>query len=136
MEMSTQDEKFMRRALDLAREGVGLTAPNPAVGAVIVDAKGNVVGSDFHTYDGLKHAEVLAIEQAGERARGATLYINLEPCSHHGRTGPCADAVVQAGIARVYAAMQDPNPAVSGKGFDRLRAAGVEVHTGLLEAEA
>ena len=86
----------MRRALELAREGVDLTAPNPAVGAVIVDAKGKIVGSDFHTYDGLKHAEVLAIEQAGECAGGATLYINLEPCSHQGRTGPCADAVIAA----------------------------------------
>jgi diaminohydroxyphosphoribosylaminopyrimidine deaminase/5-amino-6-(5-phosphoribosylamino)uracil reductase len=136
MEMNTQDEKFMRRALELAREGVGLTAPNPAVGAVIVDAKGNVVGSDFHTYDGLKHAEVLAIEQAGERARGSTLYINLEPCSHHGRTGPCADAVIVAGIKRVFASIEDPNPEVSGGGLQRLRDAGIEVHVGLLAEEA
>jgi diaminohydroxyphosphoribosylaminopyrimidine deaminase / 5-amino-6-(5-phosphoribosylamino)uracil reductase len=129
-------EQFMRRALELAREGTALASPNPHVGAVIVSPSGDIVGEGFHTYEGVKHAEVLAIEQAGERSRGATLYLNLEPCSHTGRTGPCADAVVQAGIARVYAAMQDPNPAVSGKGFDRLRAAGVEVHTGLLEAEA
>src|SRR5579871_18565 len=134
--MNTQDEKFMRRALELAREGVGLTAPNPAVGAVIVDAKGRIVGSDFHTYDGLKHAEVLAIEQAGERARGATLYINLEPCSHQGRTGPCADAVIAAGIKRVFASMEDPNPQVSGGGLQRLRDAGIEVQVGLLAEEA
>jgi diaminohydroxyphosphoribosylaminopyrimidine deaminase/5-amino-6-(5-phosphoribosylamino)uracil reductase len=129
-------EQFMRRALDLARQGVGLASPNPHVGAVLVNSEGEIVGEGFHTYEGLKHAEVLAIEQAGERARGTTLYLNLEPCSHVGRTGPCADAVIRARIARVYAAMQDPNPVVSSKGFERLRAAGVEVHVGLLEAEA
>ncbi|HLH08105.1 MAG TPA: bifunctional diaminohydroxyphosphoribosylaminopyrimidine deaminase/5-amino-6-(5-phosphoribosylamino)uracil reductase RibD [Terriglobales bacterium] len=134
MEITLQDEKFMRRALDLAREGIGLTSPNPAVGAVIVDAKGQVAGSDFHTYAGVKHAEVLAIEQAGERSRGATLYLNLEPCSHHGRTGPCAEAVIAAGIRRVFASIQDPNPEVSGRGFQRLREAGIDVHVGL-EAE-
>ncbi len=126
----------MRRALDLAREGVGLSSPNPAVGAVIVDAKGQIVGSDFHTYDGVKHAEVLAIDQAGERAGGATLYINLEPCSHQGRTGPCADAIIGAGIKQVFASMQDPNPEVSGRGFQRLRDAGVRVHVGMGEEEA
>jgi diaminohydroxyphosphoribosylaminopyrimidine deaminase / 5-amino-6-(5-phosphoribosylamino)uracil reductase len=136
MEITPQDEKFMRRALDLAREGVGLSSPNPAVGAVIADAKGQIIGSDFHTYDGLKHAEVLAIEHAGERARGATLYLNLEPCSHQGRTGPCADAIISAGIKRVFASMQDPNPEVSGRGFQRLREAGIEVHVGIGEEEA
>jgi diaminohydroxyphosphoribosylaminopyrimidine deaminase / 5-amino-6-(5-phosphoribosylamino)uracil reductase len=129
-------EQFMRRALELARQGIALASPNPHVGAVVVSPAGEVVGKGFHTYDGVKHAEVLAIEQAGERARGATLYLNLEPCSHTGRTGPCADAVIRAGIAQVYAAMQDPNPAVSGNGFERLRSAGIEVHVGLLEAEA
>ncbi|HEU5232113.1 MAG TPA: bifunctional diaminohydroxyphosphoribosylaminopyrimidine deaminase/5-amino-6-(5-phosphoribosylamino)uracil reductase RibD [Terriglobales bacterium] len=129
-------EQFMRRALDLARQGIALASPNPHVGAIVVGAAGEILGEGFHTYDGVKHAEVLAIEQAGERARGATLYLNLEPCSHTGRTGPCADAVVRAGIVRVYAAMQDPNPAVSGKGFERLRAAGIEVYVGMLEAEA
>src|SRR5581483_3196918 len=129
-------EQFMRRAMELARQGIALASPNPYVGAVIVNPAGEVVGEGFHTYEGVKHAEVLAIEQAGERARGATLYLNLEPCSHTGRTGPCSDAVIRAGITRVYAAMQDPNPAVSGKGVERLRAAGVEVHVGLLDAEA
>ena len=129
-------EQFMRRAMDLARQGIALASPNPHVGAIVVRPAGEIVGEGFHTYEGVKHAEVLAIEQAGERARGATLYLNLEPCSHTGRTGPCSDAVVLAGIARVYAAMQDPNPAVAGKGFERLRAAGIEVHVGLLEAEA
>ena len=130
------DESFLRRALGLAREGIGLTSPNPCVGAVIVDDQDKIVGTGSYTYDGLKHAEILALEQAGERARGATLYINLEPCSHQGRTGPCADALIAAGIRRVVASMPDPNPAVSGRGFDRLRAAGVEVKTALLEAEA
>ena len=126
----------MRRALELASQGVALTSPNPQVGAVVVRASGEIVGEGFHTYEGVKHAEALALEQAGERSRGATLYLNLEPCCHTGRTGPCADSIIQAQVARVYAAMSDPNPAVAGKGFERLRAAGVEVHCGLLEAEA
>lgn len=129
-------EHFMRSALELARQGIALASPNPYVGAVIVNPAGEVVGEGFHTYEGMKHAEVLAIEQAGDRARGGGLYLNLEPCSHTGRSGPCADAVIRAGIARVYAAMQDPNPAVSGKGFERLRATGIEVHVGVLETEA
>lgn len=130
------DEAFLRRALDLAREGIGLTSPNPCVGAVIVDQNGEIAGEGFHTYEGVKHAEVLALQQAGERARGATLYINLEPCSHVGRTEPCSDALIAAGIKRVVACMEDPNPAVSGKGFERLRNAGVEVTSGILEEEA
>jgi diaminohydroxyphosphoribosylaminopyrimidine deaminase/5-amino-6-(5-phosphoribosylamino)uracil reductase len=127
---------FLRRALELAQRGAGLASPNPRVGAIIVDSDGEVVASAFHTYDGVKHAEVLAIEQAGPKARGATLYINLEPCSHQGRTPPCADAVIAAGIRRVVASMSDPNPKVSGEGFKRLRAAGVELATGILEEEA
>jgi diaminohydroxyphosphoribosylaminopyrimidine deaminase/5-amino-6-(5-phosphoribosylamino)uracil reductase len=130
------DEFFLRRALELARQSVGLASPNPNVGAVLVDDGGNVVGEGFHTYDGVKHAEILAIEKAGEKARGSTLYINVEPCAHHGRTGPCADAVIAAGIWRVVACMADPNPAVSGRGFARLRQAGVQVASGLLEEEA
>jgi diaminohydroxyphosphoribosylaminopyrimidine deaminase/5-amino-6-(5-phosphoribosylamino)uracil reductase len=130
------DEQFLRRAFELARQGIGLTSPNPCVGAVIVDQHENIVGEGFHTYDGLKHAEVLALEQAGAKARGATLYVNLEPCSHQGRTGPCADAVIAAGIRRVVACMQDPNPQVAGQGFARLRAAAIEVSVGLLEEEA
>jgi len=130
------DELFLRRALDLAQQGIGLTSPNPCVGAVIVDAKGTIVGTGSHTYDGLKHAEILAIEQAGEKARGATLYINLEPCSHQGRTAPCADALIAAGIGRLVACMQDPNPLVSGQGFAKLRRARIAVSSGILEEQA
>ena len=130
------DERFVRRALESARQGIGLASPNPCVGAVIVDDRGTVLGEGFHTYEGLKHAEVLALEKAGGKARGGTLYLNLEPCSHQGRTPPCADAVIAAGIRRVVACMQDPNPAVSGKGFARLREAGITVEAGMFEAEA
>ena len=130
------DERFTQRALELARQGIGLASPNPCVGAVVVNPNGEVLGEGIYTYDGLKHAEVLALEQAGERARGATLCLNLEPCSHQGRTGPCADAVIKAGVRRVVAAMQDPNPLVCGAGFQKLRAAGIEVTTGVLEEEA
>lgn len=128
----------MRRALDLARQGTALASPNPRVGAVVVGAGGEVAGEGFHTYEGVKHGEALALEQAraGGRALGATLYLNLEPCSHQGRTGPCADLVVAAGIKRVVAAMTDPNPLVAGQGFERMRAAGITVEIGLLEAEA
>lgn len=116
----------MREALELAGQGRGRTSPNPAVGAVLV-RDGTVVGRGFHTWAGVDHAEILALREAGDAARGATLYITLEPCSHCGRTRPCADALVEAGVRRVIAAMQDPNPLVSGKGFERLRAAGIEV---------
>ncbi len=132
----TIDEQHMRRALDLARAGVGLVSPNPAVGAVVVDASGREVGAGTHTYDGVKHAEVLALEQAGNAARGGTLYLNLEPCSHQGRTGPCADAVIAAGIRRVICSMEDPNPRVAGQGFAKLRASGIKVEVGLFQAEA
>ena len=132
----TIDEQFMRKALELARAGIGLVSPNPAVGAVVVEPGGSEVGAGTHTYDGIKHAEVLALEKAGVRARGGTLYLNLEPCSHQGRTGPCADAVIGAGITRVVCSMQDPNPEVSGQGFARLRARGIHVDVGLLEPEA
>jgi len=130
------DEQFMQQALELAREGVTLASPNPYVGAVLVGPAGEVIGRGTHTYEGRKHAEILAMEQAGQRARGATLYLNLEPCSHTGRTPPCADAVIKAGIKHVVVAMRDPNPLVSGAGLAKLRAAGIEVHEGLLEAEA
>jgi diaminohydroxyphosphoribosylaminopyrimidine deaminase / 5-amino-6-(5-phosphoribosylamino)uracil reductase len=132
----TADEQSMRRALELARAGVGLVSPNPAVGAVVLDASGNEAGAGTHTYDGIKHAEILALEQAGGRARGGTLYLNLEPCSHEGRTAPCADAVIGAGISRVVCSMQDPNPLVAGQGFAMLRAAGIRVEIGAFEAEA
>ena len=115
---------------------MGLVSPNPAVGAVVTDAAGNEIGAGTHTYDGIKHAEVLALEQAGERARGGSLYVNLEPCSHQGRTGPCAGAIIAAGIARVVCAMEDPNPQVAGQGFDRLRASGIRVEVGNFAAEA
>src|SRR5512147_2474070 len=130
------DELFMKQALDLARQGIGLASPNPCVGALIVDERGRIVGRGTHTYEGKKHAEILAIEEAGDKARGNTLYISLEPCSHVGRTGPCADAVIEAGIQRVVASMRDPNPQVSGEGFARLRAAGIEVLEGIFEEPA
>ncbi len=137
MTIQSADENFMRQALELARQGIALASPNPCVGAVAVDeSSGEVLGRGTYTYAGVKHAEVIALEQAGERARGATLYLNLEPCSHQGRTGPCADAVIQAGVRRVVAAMEDPNPLVSGKGLAKLRAAGIEVTLGVCEEEA
>ena len=130
------DAVLMQQALHLARAGIALASPNPAVGAVIADAQGRVLGTGTYTYDGVKHAEIRALEEAGDRARGATLYINLEPCSHQGRTCPCADAVIASGIARVVASMKDPNPLVSGAGFAKLRTAGVEVEVGKGEEEA
>jgi diaminohydroxyphosphoribosylaminopyrimidine deaminase / 5-amino-6-(5-phosphoribosylamino)uracil reductase len=119
-------DRFLEEALDLAARGIGQTSPNPAVGAVLV-RDGQVVGRGFHTWAGVKHAEVLAIEEAGEGASGSTLYVSLEPCSHHGRTPPCIDAILAAGIRKVVAPMKDPNPQVSGRGFTRLRDAGIEV---------
>jgi diaminohydroxyphosphoribosylaminopyrimidine deaminase/5-amino-6-(5-phosphoribosylamino)uracil reductase len=118
--------EHMREALDLARQGHAQTSPNPLVGAVVV-RDGEVVGRGFHTWAGRKHAEIVALEQAGDRARGATLYLNLEPCCHTGRTGPCTDPIIAAGVKKVVAAMQDPNPLVAGDGFRQLRAAGIEV---------
>jgi diaminohydroxyphosphoribosylaminopyrimidine deaminase/5-amino-6-(5-phosphoribosylamino)uracil reductase len=130
------DGQLMRRTLELARQGTALASPNPCVGAVILDAAGNVVGEGFHTYAGVKHAEILALEAAGEKARGGTLYLNLEPCFHQGRTGPCVDAVLKAGIKRVVVAMRDPNPLVCGKSVEKLRGAGVDIVEGVLEHEA
>ena len=126
----------MREALELARRGTALTSPGARVGAVVVDKDGNVAGRGYYIYEGVKHAEVLALEQAGEKARGATIYLTLEPHCHQGRTPPCTDAIIAAGVKRVVAAMNDPNPKVAGKGFEQLRAAGIVVQTGLLEAEA
>ena len=125
----------MEHALDLARKGVGLASPNPTVGCVLVK-DGAILGEGLHQYDQKDHAEIVALKQAGERARGATLYITLEPCNHTGRTGPCTEAIIAAGISRVVAAMVDPNPKTRGTGFARLRQAGVELQGGLLEAEA
>ncbi len=131
---STDDP--LQRALELARQGLGLASPNPYVGAVIADAEGNVVGTGSYTYSGVKHAEILALEAAGKKARGSTLYINLEPHAHQGRTPACTDALIAAGIHRVVASMPDPNPKVSGQGFERLRAAGIQVEVGRLEEQA
>jgi diaminohydroxyphosphoribosylaminopyrimidine deaminase/5-amino-6-(5-phosphoribosylamino)uracil reductase len=125
----------MEHALDLARKGIGLASPNPTVGCVIVK-DGAILGEGFHQYDWKDHAEIVALKQAGERARGASLYVTLEPCNHTGRTSPCTEAIVAAGVSRVVAAMEDPNPKTHGTGFARLRAAGIEVESGLLEAEA
>jgi diaminohydroxyphosphoribosylaminopyrimidine deaminase/5-amino-6-(5-phosphoribosylamino)uracil reductase len=136
MPLVFDDQKYMEEALELARGGIALASPNPCVGAVIVDSAGLVVGRGFHTYDRRQHAEVLALEEAGNHARGATVYLNLEPCSHTGRTAPCADALIRARVKRIVAAMRDPNPLVAGAGFAKLRAAGIEVYEGLLAAEA
>lgn len=136
--MSDQDRRdraMMARALQLAHRGLYTTEPNPRVGCVLV-RNGEIVGEGWHARAGEGHAEVNALALAGERARGATAYVTLEPCSHTGKTPPCADALLEAGVARVVAAMQDPNPLVSGRGLTRLREAGVDVQCGVLEAEA
>jgi len=125
-----------RRSIELAREGIALVSPGPLVGCVIVARDGEIVGKGTYTYDGQTHAEVIALEEAGDRARGGTAYVSLEPHSHHGRTAPCTEALIKAGIARVVAPIEDPNPLVSGRGFARLRQAGIEVVTGLLADEA
>ncbi len=125
----------MEHALTLARKGIGLASPNPHVGCVIV-RDGEIVGEGFHQYEWQDHAEIVALKSAGEKARGATLYVNLEPCNHTGRTGPCTEAIIGAGVHRVVAAMQDPNPATSGRGFERLRAANIETVCGVLEDDA
>jgi diaminohydroxyphosphoribosylaminopyrimidine deaminase / 5-amino-6-(5-phosphoribosylamino)uracil reductase len=127
---------MMERALMLATKGTGLVSPGPLVGCVLADTTGEIVGEGFYVYEEIKHAETRAIEQAGARARGATAYISLEPHAHHGRTPPCTDALIQAGVKRVVAPIEDPNPAVSGKGFSHLRAEGIEVAEGLLSEAA
>jgi len=126
----------MARALRLAANGLYTTDPNPRVGCVLVDEGGSVVGEGWHAVAGGPHAEVAALGQAGARAQGATAYVTLEPCSHHGRTPPCADALIRAGVSRVVAALTDPNPRVSGQGLERLREAGIEVAVGLIAEEA
>lgn len=134
-EQAVLDAHYMARALELARKGLYTTHPNPRVGCVIV-RDGQIVGEGWHVRTGEPHAEVHALRAAGENARGATAYVTLEPCSHHGRTPPCADALVHAGVARVVAAMQDPNPEVAGRGMQRLAQAGIAIHSGVLEGEA
>ncbi|MBW4466472.1 MAG: bifunctional diaminohydroxyphosphoribosylaminopyrimidine deaminase/5-amino-6-(5-phosphoribosylamino)uracil reductase RibD [Pegethrix bostrychoides GSE-TBD4-15B] len=128
--MSSFDQQIMQRCLELAKQAAGQTAPNPMVGAVVVQA-GQIVGEGFHPAAGQPHAEVFALRDAAAQARGATVYVNLEPCSHYGRTPPCADALIQAGVARVVVGMVDPNPQVAGAGIARLRAAGIEVSLGI-----
>ena len=130
----------MQRALELARRGIGVSSPNPAVGCVILDRAGQVVGEGWHEYDLFDHAEVVALkvaaQHAGERLRGGTAYVTLEPCNHTGRTGPCTEALIAAGLQRIVAATIDPNPNVAGHGMERLRAAGIEASVGVCEAEA
>ena len=130
------DSEMMRRALHLANQGQGLVSPGPLVGCVIASPEGQVVGEGFYIYEQLKHAETYALEQAGERAKGAIAYVSLEPHAHHGRTPPCTDALIHAGISRVVAPIEDPNPKVSGKGFAHLRSSGLAVSVGLLDREA
>jgi diaminohydroxyphosphoribosylaminopyrimidine deaminase/5-amino-6-(5-phosphoribosylamino)uracil reductase len=130
------DIRMLRRCLELAALGLGHTAPNPLVGSVVVAPDGTVVGEGYHAAYGQAHAERVALGRAGKLARGATLYVNLEPCSHTGRTPPCADAVIESGVARVVAAMCDPNPLVAGRGIRKLRRAGIAVEVGLLGAAA
>jgi diaminohydroxyphosphoribosylaminopyrimidine deaminase/5-amino-6-(5-phosphoribosylamino)uracil reductase len=130
------EQRLMARALELAAKGGGLVSPGPLVGCVIATPAGEVVGEGFYVYEKLKHAETYALEQAGTRAQGATAYVSLEPHAHHGRTPPCTDALIKAGIARVVAPTEDPNPKVSGKGFAHLRSTGLEVSVGLLSREA
>src|SRR6059036_1691383 len=129
------DTAYIRRTFELAEQGAGLTSPGAMVGAVIVK-HGAVIGEGFYTWDGVRHAEIIALEQAGAAAGGATVYTSLEPCSHQGRTPPCVKALIGAGVARVVTAMQDPNPEVNGAGLKMLREAGIQVESGILEEEA
>ena len=132
---SSHDLHFMEHALDLARKGIGLASPNPTVGCILVQG-GAIIGEGFHQYDWRDHAEIVALKQAGRKARGATAYVTLEPCNHTGRTGPCTEALIAAGVSRVVAAMEDPNPSTRGHGFARLASAGIEVESGVAMAEA
>lgn len=126
------DIELSQRSLELAANGIGLVSPNPLVGCVIVSTAGEIVGEGTYLYDDVTHAEVIALEQAGEKARGGTAYVSLEPHSHHGKTAPCTEALINAGIKRVVCPIEDPNPLVSGRGFEALREAGVDVVTGIL----
>jgi diaminohydroxyphosphoribosylaminopyrimidine deaminase/5-amino-6-(5-phosphoribosylamino)uracil reductase len=130
------DFRWMRRALELARNGVGLCSPNPVVGCVILDSAGELAGEGWHEYDRLDHAEIVAIRNAGYRTRGGTAYVTLEPCNHTGRTGPCTEALIAAGVERVVAATRDPNPRVAGHGLEKLEQAGVATEAGICRAEA
>lgn len=132
----TYNVEMMKKALVLAKRALGRASPNPMVGAIVVDSQGELVGQGWHQGPGTPHAEVVALDQAGPRAQGATLFVTLEPCSHHGRTPPCVQRVIEAGVRRVVAAMGDPNPLVNGSGFRQLKEAGIAVEVGLLEREA
>jgi diaminohydroxyphosphoribosylaminopyrimidine deaminase/5-amino-6-(5-phosphoribosylamino)uracil reductase len=132
---SKTDSQFMLKALNLARKGEGMTSPNPMVGAVLVK-NGIVVGQDYHKKAGQAHAETLAIAAAGDSAAGSTLYVNLEPCNHHGKTPPCTDAIISSGISQVVVAMRDPNPRVKGGGIERLKEAGIKTNVGILKDKA
>jgi len=140
MSTSAQDTHWMQRALELARRGIGVASPNPAVGCVILDRAGQVIGEGWHEYDLLVHAEIDALNEAKQHApdrlRGGSAYVTLEPCNHTGRTGPCTQALIAAGLVRVVAATGDPNPNVTGHGMDALRAAGLQTEIGVCEAEA
>lgn len=135
MDFSSADREFMAEALRLAEQGLYTTDPNPRVGCVLVKG-GDVIGRGYHQKAGEPHAEIHALRQAGTQARGASVYVTLEPCAHSGRTGPCTEALAKAGVARVFAAMRDPNPQVAGRGCQRLQEAGIETACGLMEAEA
>lgn len=136
LQNSANDEAFVARAIELACNGAGLVSPNPLVGCVIVSSTGSIIGEGTYLKDNVTHAEVIALEEAGEKARSGTAYVSLEPHDHHGRTPPCTEALINAGIKRVVCPIDDPNPLVSGKGFERLRNAGIEVVTGILAEEA
>jgi diaminohydroxyphosphoribosylaminopyrimidine deaminase / 5-amino-6-(5-phosphoribosylamino)uracil reductase len=133
--VDAHDIRFLQHALTLARKGTALASPNPMVGCVIVN-EGHIVGEGFHQYEWRDHAEIVALKSAGAKASGATLYVSLEPCNHTGRTAPCTEAIIAAGVKRVVAAIEDPNPKTAGRGFERLKSAGIEVESGLLENEA
>src|SRR5437588_7597370 len=134
--LSSLERAMMTRALDLAARGIANVSPGPLVGCVIANSHGQIVGEGFYVYEKVKHAETIALEQAGEKARGSTAYVSLEPHAHHGRTAACTDALIAAGIRRVVAPIEDPNPKVSGRGFAHLSAAGIEVSSGLMSREA
>ena len=129
--MRGEDKKYISLAISLAVKAKGRTSPNPCVGAVIVK-NGRIIGKGYHRFAGGPHAEIYALRQAGQRAKGATLYVSLEPCSHHGRTPPCVDAIIKSGISRVVASMKDPNPLNNGKGFAILKKNGIKVESGIL----
>jgi diaminohydroxyphosphoribosylaminopyrimidine deaminase/5-amino-6-(5-phosphoribosylamino)uracil reductase len=133
--VDAHDIRFLQRAITLARKGTALTSPNPMVGCVMVN-EGQIVGEGFHQYEWRDHAEIVALKSAQAKANGATLYVSLEPCNHTGRTGPCTEAIIAAGVKRVVAAIEDPNPKTAGRGFERLKSAGIEVESGALENEA